>query len=69
MNTIYVPYDSVGYSFGKTSYKYTIEYSTTCGQHVYITYKDPNAVQKQDPELDLGDTHLLDEFLQGFGVK
>lgn len=68
MNTTYLPYDRV-YAYGKTSYIYNVEYTTTGGQHIYVTYKDPNVVPKSDPELDLGDTKLLDEFLQGFGVK
>lgn len=55
--------------YGKSNYSYTIEYSTDFGRKTYITYCDKDRHPPKEHELDVGDTKLLDEFLQGFGVK
>lgn len=47
---------------------YTVSYTTCTGRTVYETYEYPLPVKKrrQEPELDVGDTTALDEFLGGF---
>lgn len=55
--------------YGKSSYSYTIEYSTDFGRKTYITYYDKDKHPPKERELDAGDTKSLDEFLQGLGVK
>lgn len=65
MNTSYKPY----YYNGSTRYSYTIKYSTTGDQEIYISYDKPSVPPAQEKELDVGDTAALDDFLKGFGVK
>lgn len=69
MNTSYKPYNYNGYRYGSSRYSYTIKYSTTNGQEIYISYDNPSVPPVQEKELDVGDTAALDDFLKGFGVK